>query len=291
MNILLVNFGAFGDILNSTPIAKHFKLENPANHITWMTRQKYITSIKNNPHIDRILTPKEEHLGLDNQAEDKNVYMTSILKKEIANLNYDKIFFLAPYVWTSAKKDINLLDYSLLYIIKNKLTDIQNFLCEFIPVVVLSEEEKNEAKTFFSRLTGDKKFLIEYESFSNQTPFGKNHVIKLCEAFNGKNYDFIFSGKHPPDYIESLKKDYNINFHFYEGSFMSNAELFNLCDYFVGCCSGLTCLTHSDYCDSMKPRIEVVYGYHWSSADWKHASNKAIVCSVPQFAEALGAFK
>lgn len=286
--ILLVNFGAYGDILNSTPIAKHFKLEDSSNHITWMTRKKYVSAIKNNKYIDEILTPKEDHLNINPNTFGYNVEMTVKLMNEIKNLKqYNKILFTAPYSWTNFNNEFNVNKHSLLQIIKTKLSGIENFLCDFIPVALLTAEEEQEAVQFFNSLTGNKKILIEHENFSNQTPFNKSYVQSLCEQINNKNFDLIFSGKSEPSYVNEFKTKYSINFHTYTDSFMSNAKLYNLCDYFIGCCSGLTCLTHSDYCDTSKTRIEVSHGYHWSSADWTHMKNKDICFSFDKFKESL----
>lgn len=288
MKILLVNFGAFGDILNSTPIAKHYKLFFPECHITWMTRKKYASSVQNNPFINEILTPKEEHLQIENAAS-YNVHMTFLLMEEIKKLKnkYDKIFFVAPYTWTLTNNEFNVDKHSLLNIIKTKLTDIKEFVCEFIPVVSLTDEEKQEAKNFYNFLKGNKKILVEYENYSNQSPFNKEYVEKLCEQIQEKNYDLIFSGKQEPEYVKELREKYKVNFYNYSGSFMSNAELYNLCDIFIGCSSGLSCLTHSDYCDITKHRIEVVKDNHWSTADWKHMKNKKICFDYQSYEEEI----
>lgn len=286
--ILLVNFGAFGDILNSTPIAKHYKLADSECHISWMTRKKYASAVKNNPYIDKILTPKEEHLKINPKSANYNVEMTFTLMNEIKQLNeYNKIFFLAPYVWSLTNNKFDLHKDSLLKIIKTNLTDINDYLCEFIPVVKLTEEEEEEANSFYNSLSGNKKILIEHENYSNQTPFNESYIESLCETINEKNFDLIFTGKSEPDFVNTFKQKYKINFYTYTGSFMSNARLYNLCDYFIGCCSGLTCLTHSDYCDTSKTRIEVSKGYHWSSTDWTHMKNKDICFSFDNFKESL----
>lgn len=289
MKILLVNFGAFGDILNSTPIAKHYKLSSPECHITWMTREKYKSVIVNNPYIDKILTPKEDHLFHGTDVAARNVEMTFLLRNEIAALKqYDKILFIAPYYWSLTNTEFDVNKHSLLYIIKTKLTDIKDFACEFIPVVHLSNEEKQEALEFYNKLSGFKKVLIEHENFSNQTPFNEKYIEALCKQIDGKNYDLVFSGKKEPEYVNKLREKYKVNFHNYSGSFLSNAELYNLCDVFIGCCSGLTCLTHSDYCDRNKLRFEVARGKHWSSHEWEHMNSKRICYSLEEFSLNIG---
>ena len=291
MKILLVNFGAYGDILNSTPIAKHYKLSIPNCHITWMTLEKYKSVLLNNPFIDKIIVTKEYSLpSLSNCPS--YVQTNFLLKNNILKLDYNKIFFVAPYDWTLTNPNLfKVSDHTLIDIIKTKLTDINNFTCEFIPVLRLSDEEINEAKKFYNMLFGNKKILVEHENFSNQSSFNELYIHALCECINNKNYDLIFSGKQEPKYMKELQKKYNINFYNYSGSFVSNAELYNLCDVFIGCSSGLTCLTHSDYCDTYKLRFEVVNGKHWSTYDLIHMKNKKICFSFDDYIKCLQELK
>lgn len=276
--IIIVNFGGFGDILNTTPIAKHHKISNPNTHITWLTKEKYVSAIKNNKFIDKIITIND---SLNNIQLTKKYYDESVNK----NLN---LKFVAPYTTFFLDNKKHPARSSLLQIIKYETSGIDNFICDFIPNVSLSDEEKKEAKLFFSELKGNKKILFEYENFSNQSPFDEEYFIELCERIQDKNYDLIFTGISKPPYEKSMiKYDKKINFYHYAGSFMSNAELYNLCDVFISTSSGITCLTHSDYCDIDKLRIEVSYGYHWSTFDWQHMKNKHIVFYKQQFKKAL----
>lgn len=287
MKILLVNFGAYGDILNSTPIAKHYKLSIPNCQITWMTLEKYKSVLLNNPFIDKIITV-QEHSAESFSQYPLYVQTNFSLKQQILELKYDKIFFVAPYDWTINNSHFDVNKHSLLDIIKTRLTDVERFSCEFIPTLYLSGEEINEAKNFYNTLTGKKKILVEHENFSNQSPFSELFVDILSAQVDGKNYDIIFSGKQKPKYLKNLQQKYKVNYYNYSGSFTSNAELYNLCDVFVGCCSGLTCLTHADYCDRNKIRIEVSNGIHWSSKDWVHMINKTICYNLQDFISIVG---
>ncbi len=275
MTQLLVNFGSNGDILNSTPIAKHLKITNPNEKIIWLTREKYTHCIKNNPFIDEIRTVDEK---IFNKVNNVNLtfYYENLIKK--SNLKEDiNVRFLAPYYMFDK---INMLDYSLLQIIKNITSGIKDWSCEFIPNVFLSEEEKQEAKNFIASIDNkNKNILIEYESFSQQSEFSEEYFEELAQIIQNKKYNLIFTGLRLPEYL----KKYKLNVFHYTGSFMSNAELYNLCDIFIGVSSGISCLTHSDYCDINKLRIEIVRGQHWSTMEWKHTKNKTIVFSKNNF--------
>lgn len=267
-NILIVSFGGLGDILNATPIAKHYKLENSENNVSFLTREKYKFVVQNNKFIDNIYCMESPTLN--------NVKMSHCYKSMIEEeFRGHKIIFSAPYM--SPKYD-GTARSTLLKIIKNECVDIENWNCEFVPNIGLSEDEIKEAQSFFNTLNGKKKILLEYENFSEQSPYDKSFFYALCDKINNKNYDLILTGLKEPEYLEFAKNKYNINFYHYNRSFMSNAELYNLCDMFVGCCSGITCLTSSEYCVTDKTRIEICRGEHWSSVDWTHNNQNKYIC-------------
>lgn len=284
--IVIVNFGAFGDILNSTPIAKHYKLLDQDNHITWITRKKYSQVLENNSNIDEVVYLKE-----DNLPSYTNPHITMLTKQTIIK-NYEncKVIFSAPY---AGDKYDGTARSTLLDIIKNETSGIENWKCDFVPNIYLTKEQEQEAEDFFKTLeSNNKSILIEYESFSAQTPFNFDYIKHLCNRIKGLGYNVIFSGLKKPSYYEELEKTYDLNFYHYSGSFISNAKLYNLVDIFIGCCSGLTCLTSSDYCDINKTRIEVCRGEHWSSLTWNHnEQNKTICFNFNSFLEALNTWE
>lgn len=280
--IIIFNAGGFGDILNTTPIAKHYKLEEPNRKITWITREKYKSAIKNNKYIDKVVLC-DESKGKNN-LELTYYYINFFKEKKV------DVKFVAPYVNTILKNEKNLpiARSTLLNVIYYESSGIDVWNCEFIPSIFLSPEEIEEARLFYNTLSNNKKILLEYETFSNQSPFNKEYFDILCDTISNKNIDIIFTGLTKPIYYnDSYKEKYKINFYHYTGSFMSNAELYNLCDYFISTCSGITCLTHADYCDFNKTRIEISHGYHWSSIDWKHTTNKYLCFHLKQYTDCL----
>lgn len=278
--ILIVNYGAFGDIINSTPIAKHYKTLDKDNIVKWITRPKYASVLKNNPHIDDVLTID------DSTMPNHNVMITNYMRAVIKSSFPDyKIIYSAPYaspLYDGTPRS------TLLELIKNECSGITEWCCEFIPVLKLSESEESEANTFFSTLNGDKKVLLEYENFSGQSPYNEKYFDAICKHLNGKNVDLIMTGKELPEYAIAARNKYKINIVHYSGTFNSNARLYNLVDLFISCCSGITCLTSSDYCDIKKPRIEICIGEHWSSTVWTHnITNKHICYDYDAFTKAL----
>lgn len=276
--VVIVNFGAFGDIINSTPIAKHYSLEG--YKVYFVTRKKYSDVLKNNRFIDKIYCFEEK-------INTNNVSMTFSSKNKIQQIfKGKKIIYSAPYM--SPKYDGSTRS-NLLSIIKEETSSIQKWLCDFMPIIELTEEQKAEAISFFSCLPSRKTILVEYEYYSSQSYFNLDMLSKALEEIQ-EDLNLIFTGKKYPHEITEMQiKFNNHNFYHYTGSFMSNAEIYNLCDVFIGCSSGITCLTSSDYCMSAKAiRIECCRGEHWSSKEWKHNSDKKFICySYEKFLESV----
>lgn len=272
MNILIVNMGNNGDILNSTPIASHFKNFKKFNKVDFLTKIKYKNLLENNADIDTILDTGPE------LEDSPPKYHSETIRHELDSYvdtsKYKKIFFPAPYMSEDYKEGFT--DKSLLQLTKGV---IKKWRCNFIPHVELKPREELEADIFLSKLKGSLKVLVEYEFDSNQSSFNYQYMNHVCNHFDGKNVDIIFTSKGKPNFIQVLEDYYKgLNFYHYNNSFMSNAKLYNLVDLFIGCSSGITCLTSSDYCNPNKMRIEVCNGPHWSTELFKHNSKNKHIC-------------
>jgi ADP-heptose:LPS heptosyltransferase len=248
--VVIVNFGAFGDIINSTPLAKHYSLEG--NKIYFVTRKRYSDVLKENEFIDKIYCFQEK-------VNMNNVSMTINSKRKIEKLfSGKKIIYSAPYM--SPKYD-GTPRSNLLSIIKEECSQVQEWLCDFVPVIRLTEEQEYEARNFFSCIPKRKTILIEYEYFSAQSFLNFSHIEKSLDNIK-EQVNIIFTGKNFPKEMAKLQQKFSgHNFYHYSGSFKSNAALYNMCDLFVGCSSGITCLTSSDYClETETKRIECCRG-------------------------------
>jgi len=262
--ITIVCLGAYGDIINSTPIAKHYKKEG--KFVRWVAKDRYISVLKNNDCIDELLTL--------NNSISNNVLLTNKFKSLYLPKEKEKVIYTAPYM---SKFYDGTPRSTLLDIIKNETSNISKWNCEFKPTIGLSKDEVNEAKAFISLVEGENKILVEFENFSDQTFFDKKVLNELFRKISGS---FILTGLKKPDWFEELKTLYpDSKFYFYNGSFKSNAEIYNHCNLFIGCCSGITCLTSSDYCfNSEVNRIECCNGPHWSSMAWEHNNKNKTLC-------------
>ena len=270
--ITIVCLGAFGDIINSTPIAKHYKMSG--KFVRWIVRKKYKSVLDDNEFIDEIKTITNERLD--------NSILSHKFRSSYFPSSCEKVIFTAPYM--SLLYD-GTHRSSLLKIIKEETSLINNWNCDFIPIIRLDHREESEARNFFTNLPEGKKVLVEFEAFSRQTFMTKELFIQMVSK-KRKDINFIFSSVNKPDWWSEISNLNNV-FH-YSGSFKSNAKLYNLCDAFVGCSSGITCLTSSDYCQSDKIRIENCFGDHWSTSFWTHNSkNKKLCYNAKQFLFAL----
>ena len=272
--ILIVTLGGMGDILNTTPIARHYKAGDDLIHVDFLTKNKYGFLLNNNPDVDRVISTSPEFNSWNNEVA------TKYFKDQLSFDEYSEVIFAAPYMSPLYDKTERS---TLLDMIKDESSGITDWACDFKPYVFPNEEEINQADSFISETNGDFKILIEYEYFSQQSFMNIDSIIQLCKQFNNKKYDLIFSGKNKPDYLDTLKCKYDSNIYYYGLSFLSNAKLYNSIDLFIGCSSGLTCLTASDFCDHSIERLELVRGLHWSTEPWSHLKNRKTFYSNKHF--------
>ena len=272
--ILIVTLGGMGDILNTTPIARHYKALSSPVRVDFLTKNKYGFLLSNNPDVDRVICTSSEFNSWNNEIA------TKYFKDQLSFDEYSEVIFAAPYMSPLYDKTERS---TLLDMIKDETSGITDWACDFKPYAFPNEREIDEADSFISKTDGEFKILIEYEYFSQQSFMNVDSIIGLCKQFNDKKYDLIFSGKNKPDYLDTLKCKYDSNIYHYDLSFLSNAKLYNYINLFVGCSSGLTCLTASDFCDHSIERVELVRGLHWSTKLWSHLENRKIFYNNEDF--------
>lgn len=281
-NKIIVNLGGRGDIINTTMFPKLYK-ENGYDQVIWITFRKNLDLLRGNPYIDKIVAA--EDISKNAYIADSNHHVASmILKKQFQESGYD-CQFPAPYCHPEYDGGTSV---SLLQYIRKSLISEFNLTEEEaqkqIPMLFLTEEEKNEAQQFFSQLPTDRKIvLVEHESFSGQTFVGTEELLVLARKLRADNPKlfFVFSG------FRKLAEEGIVS---YNGSYKSNCELYNLCDGFVSICSGISCLVYSNCCPQDKPTLEISRGRHWSSYDYTHKKNRQFVTNpndIPLASEIL----
>jgi ADP-heptose:LPS heptosyltransferase len=263
--ILIVNFGGMGDILNTTPIACHHKTQDESIQVDFLTKNKYGFLLRNNIYIDNVISSGPEFDSWGSEI------ISKYFKEQMKFDDYCEVLFSAPYMSPLYDRTERS---TLLNIIYEETSGIKEWECDFLPYVFLSQDEIGEADFFISKTSGEYKVMIEYEYFSQQSIMDTECIMELCEKLNNPKCDLIFSGKNIPSYLDILARKYECNIYHYNGSFLSNAHLYNYMDMFVGCSSGITCLTASSYCNHDIERIELVRGSHWSTEFWKHLSKR-----------------
>ena len=277
--ITIVCFGALGDILNSTPIVRHYKTKG--NFIRYITSETYSKALENNSDIDKLVC-------LSNISSN-HVSETKIRRGELLSRygGEKKVIFSAPY---ASKKYDGTPRSNLLRIIKEEcsLVGDDEWECDFMPYITLSDEQKKEANGFFNALPPGKNILVEWEFKSGQSYLEEKLLKKVVKEIKVKANIIFTSLNKPPfyeDFIESFPKQ---NFFHYGGSFLSNAELYNLCDYFISTSSGVCCLTSSDYClKSTTMRAEFPIGEHWSSLEWSHNNHLKTIVFANNFQQLI----
>lgn len=309
--ITIACFGARGDILNCTPLVAHYKKKG--FKIRFITSSKYRHTVVHNTMIDELIV-LDLMFPLDNTPLKGNEHLTeTYLRHAEIKTRYGNVLYPAPYVrylnftinnskltWKNGIPGLVMMPHYLngkpmsdiLSYIKNTIPVHETWQVDFMPYVSLSEDEVAEATSYVAGLDATKSnVLIEYEFGSNQSMLNKETILDLIEALGKtRKLNLIFSGLEKPSFFEFLEENYpKHSICFYNKSFMSNAELYNHCDYFISSCSGIHCLTSSDYCkDSDTKRFEFCKGEHWASTLWTHnRDNKHIIYSHDQLKEIL----
>ena len=246
-------FHNIGDILLCTPIARQLKKADPACHITWYTSDRYAFILENNPDIDEIVSlpaddPETLDLSID-QIRDERAWTS--FRTPAPYMNY---YTYKPVI---VEAGVTLLD------LVRESADLQ-WTVPFVPVVELTSSEITMAKEYCSSLGADgPMILVETEFKSNQTVWDADFALELVESLKDLAPIFVFTSKNRPADLDQLQAKYERIF-WCDLPFRANAELFNLCDAFIGVSSGISTLTYSTWCRDDVPRIEVTRGAHWS---------------------------
>lgn len=275
--IMLICFGGLGDIINSTPIAKQYKEMGFIVH--FLLREKHFYLLDGHKYIDHVYTIGKEY------DQYGHVYLSRWFRENIrVEGRYSKILYTAPYM---SKLYDGTPRSTLLDIIKNETSEIKEWTVDFIPEIFPSEKDRSVAMEFLSKMPKNKKLLLEYESFSGQSGLDFIKIERILKLAKEKSIDVIASGMYQ-NIFDNLDRKNNTNLFLFNGPFKSNIELYNNCHYFVGCCSGITCITSTLQCVNTVERYEYCFGPHWSSKSWTHNKlNKKIFYKFDELIEEM----
>ena len=235
--ILLLNNN--GDILYATPIARQIKEHDfPDAHITWIVSQQCSDILKNNKFIDDF-----EIVDLGNINEIYNgkwPIIENTYKQKYKRGDYDKLFILQPY-------DYNFLKYKKG--IRNMILDSYPIPVKVSlrPIIYLSDREINNVAEFIKKNNIDKfdnRIIFEFAPGSGQSIISAPEAQAIAEQIVEDNSStcIILASK-----IALEISNKNI-FNAQGLTFKENAELINHCTLLLGCSSGITWLSTSEYC-------------------------------------------
>jgi glycosyltransferase involved in cell wall biosynthesis len=269
-------FHNIGDILLCTPIARQLKTSDPSCFITWYTSERYAFVLDNNPHIDEVVAlPASDPVTLD-----------ALIPELRVERAWTRFITPAPYMNYTTKPHLVVeAGISLLDLVRDAAGLKWNV--PFMPVVRLSDTEVQRARNYWSTLpAGGPIILVESEFKSDQTLWDENFALEMVDVLKDLNPVFVYSAKNRPRYLDLLLERHDRTF-WCDLPFRLNAELFNLCDGFVGVSSGISTLTYSTWCRDDVPRIEVSRGAHWSGFQHLKTRLLAVCYTRPHYSEAL----
>ncbi len=273
-------FHNIGDVLCCTPIAKQLKVDDPTCHVTYYTSQAGEVAIRNNPFIDEIVVLPGDPIELDREIPGlAAIKPWTRFFTPAAYLNYEAIPGGSIYqpkgtIFGIVKAGARL----------NWTIPFSAFPFRLLP------EERAEARAFWARLPAGIKILVETDYRSEQSPWTDEWNFDMLDALRDLEPVFVFTSRRRPPFLDAFIARYPQAV-WCDLGFRLNAELFNLCDAFVGVSSGLSCLTYSDYCRTDVPRIEVTRGEHWGAAELEHHQELALCYTRGKYNEALRALR
>lgn len=243
---LIGQLACFGDCLYATTIAKQIKHDYPDSHVTWAVASKYRSILELNPYIDTIWEipiNNGDYYDIGWEKFEKQ----ALLRKN--NGEFDEVIF-------SQVIPLNLLHFhdtirsTILGAYGRPITVSKE------PVVRLSAQEIDNVKIFADKNNVQKYkhvVLFECEAGSKQSRLNIEHALNISRAVTAVNKDVCFI-------MSSSKKIKEINPRIIDAStltYRENAELTKYCTLLVGCSSGITWLSTSDWAKKL-PMVQIL---------------------------------
>lgn len=236
----------YGDILYITTIAKQIKTNDPNANITWAVADKYKSILELNPYVDHlwVFPIFSRHTT---PADWKNVEQKVTAAKEsneYCEIYFPRIIGKDIYLFFDTLRNTNFRVYKKPITISKK------------PILYLGEDEINFVKEFAVK-NNLQKFkqivLFECSPSSNQSQLNVSFAKKLSLAITTVYPDVCFI-------LSSAEKIDDKDLKIVDGSeltYRQNAEIAKYCTLLIGCSSGISWLTTSDYCKVL-PTIQLL---------------------------------
>jgi ADP-heptose:LPS heptosyltransferase len=248
LKIAILHLNNYGDILYATPVARQIKkIDFPGAHLTWIVVNHCAGILKNNEFIDQLEIIEISNFNVIYAGGWENIHQQ--YKAKLKNGEFDKLFVLQPY-------DRNFLKYK--GSIRKMILDAYPFPINppLSPIVYVTDSEKINVQRFFSQNRINEyrnRILFEFFPGSGQANISITDALNIAERIleNSPSTCVILSSR-----LEVEIKTPNI-FSATNLTFKENAELINNCTLLLGCSSGLTWLSTSEYCKKI-PTVQFI---------------------------------
>lgn len=260
--ILLGMLVANGDCLMATVLAKQIKIDYPGCHLTWAISNLCRGVIDENPDVDAVW---EIQLNNKKEAEKEGWYQfeaTARQRKESGD--FDEIFFTQIY-----PSNVHQFDGTTRSTIYNAYPHPVTVNAR--PVLRLRDEEVKKVAAFAAahQLAGYRHvILFECSSFSGQSFVTPEWALEVSRRLlQGRDDIFIILSTHlqlanlPPRMAIAA-----------ELSLRENAELTKYCSLLIGCSSGITWISTTDWAKRL-PMIQFLKrgkGFTFASVAYDH---------------------
>lgn len=230
--ILIVRFGAIGDVVHSTGLLRSLKKYNKNLEISYLTFKTPSLLLQNDPDLEKIIV-----------AEGKSYKILIKLAKELKKEKFDLCINLQPSIKTKFFSFILGAKYNLTYKKTFKLHAVENFwktASSFFKDLYLEEELKiyipQETKDKISDLLDKEKKIIGFNIGVSSTRQGRRWPIQYWKdladkLINKYNCEIILTGfNDDAEIIEQLNGLPGIKSFCGQLSLVENAALLSQCN-------------------------------------------------------------
>lgn len=244
---LIVQLGKYGDCLYATSIVKQIKSDFPTSHITWLICSNFKSILDENPFIDNVL--EVDCKALDYFALNGWLKLQEEINSKKESGIYDEIIYsqIPPLNWPRFRRTIRETTISAYS---------EKYTVDLSPVLKLKESEVNRVKDFSEKYQLNKfkqVVLFECAPGSYQSQVNPDYAISIAKKVIDFNPEvcFILSSN------TKLEFNHPQIFDGFELTYRENAELTKYCTIFIGCSSGITWISTSDWAKKL-PTLQLL---------------------------------
>ncbi len=243
---LIVQLANFGDCLYATTIAKQIKHDHPHSHLTWAISDRYSSILSLNPHVDAVWKIPTSYGDIFTTAWERVVKEA---KERQEAGEFDEIIFSQTTPrWTHYT---GTLRNTILSTYGHPITVSKE------PVVRLSQEEVDHVNDFAKKYKLEhfkNVVLFECSPTSGQADrMNTQSALHIAKTISEKDNTVCFILSTP----QAIETGSNQIVDASELSFKENAELTKYCTLLIGCSSGITWISTSDWAKKL-PMIQLL---------------------------------